>query len=316
MTVGSVPASIAQNADELLTLEERSAVRVSAGLRRDLQAVGKYLLAEYAKLPQPPSEAALATLRGSLSTRLDSLKLGPLGSTFDSILSSALSLGVDHALAEADVSEKVKKPKADAATRKAARTAGTLARSRIREGKRDLGTAKTLGDFTRALARSHGAVSGLERTARWMVNRAAATGAMAVVKELDVSMLWVAERDACVHCLAYSGKVVPVGEKFPGGLTFGAKPLDTGDLPYPPLHPNCRCRITPWSGSRDGVGDVEMPAALEREARRSILRGDALASEPEGIRVAAAKRLLAEGSGLPKSVETKARKAVKRGSFR
>lgn len=312
-----MPAAIDAHAAELLTLEDRAAVRISGPVKRDLAAMGKYLLAEYAKLPQPPSAAALAGLRAALSTRLAALRLGPLGPTFDSILSSALQLGVDHALSEVDSPRgTVKKPRPDAATRKAVAGAGKVARGRIVEAKGELKKARTLPQFVRAVAHAHAAASGLERTARWAVNRASNTGAAAVVASLNASALWVAERDACVHCLAYSGKVAAPGEEFPGGLTFGKKPLTTESLPHPPLHPNCRCRITPWSGSKDGVGDVQLPDALEREARRSILRGDALESEAPSIRVAAAKDLLAAGSGLPKAVESKARRAVRRGSFR
>jgi hypothetical protein len=312
-----VPALIDQHADELLTLEDRSAVRVSAASRRDLTAVGRLLLTEWAKLPQPPTEAALAQLRATLAGRLAALRLGALVPTFDSIVSASLQLGVDQALSEMDSPKgTVKKPKPDPLTRKAVKDAGKVARSRIGAAAHEVRSARTLGEFTRAMAKANAAASGLERTARWIVNRAANTGASHVAAEMGADLLWVAERDACVHCLAYSGKVAPKGKAFPGGLTFGEKPLSTEDLPHPPLHPNCRCRITPWTGSSDGVGSVELPEALEREARRSILRGDALDSEPQGVRVAAAKRLLAAGSGLPKSVESKARKAVRQGGFR
>jgi hypothetical protein len=312
-----VPGAIDQHADELLTLENRSAVRVSATAQRELAAVGKYLLTEWAKLPQPPTGAALAQLRGALATKLTALRLGSLVPTFDSIVSAALQLGVDHALSEVDSSKgTVKKPKPDALTRKAVKDSGKVARSKLAAARGELRVARTLGEFTRAMAKAHSAASGLERTARWVVNRASNTGALHVAQELGVGSLWVAERDGCVHCLAYSGKVAVKGKAFPGGLTFGSKPLSTEDLPHPPLHPNCRCRITPWSGSSDGVGDVELPEALKREARRSILRGDALESEPVGVRVEAARKLLAAGSGLPKSVEAKARKAVRTGTFR
>jgi len=308
---------VAAHADELLALEDRSAVRVSAGARRQLQALGKLLLVEYAKLGSPPSEAGLRALRQTLSAKLAALHLGPLGPTFDSIMSTALGLGVTHALSEVDSPKgTVRKPRVDAATREAVAGAGSRARTALRSGRKDLRDARTLGDFTRALAKAHGAVTTLERTARWAVNRASAVGAAHVADALDAGLLWVAERDACVHCLAYSGRVANTGKQFPGGLTFGDKPLSKDPLPYPPLHPNCRCRVTPWSGSKDGVGDVEMPEALQREARRSILRGDALDSEPTTVRLQAARKLLSAGSGLPRAVETKARKAVKSGSFR
>lgn len=90
---------------------------------------------------------------------------------------------------------------------------------------------------------------------------------------------------------------------------------------------NCRCRLQVWkepTGSDTAGGPeenalynqpetaagVDLPAALKREAKRSILLGTRRPSEPEPDRIDAASRLLQRGAGLPKSVETKARKSV------
>jgi len=62
-------------------------------------------------------------------------------------------------------------------------------------------------------------------------------------------------------------------------------------------------------------GEVTLPEALKREARRSVARGFSLPSESEAQRLAATDRLLREGAGLPKTVEAAARRAVDRGGY-
>jgi len=78
---------------------------------------------------------------------------------------------------------------------------------------------------------------------------------------------------------------------------------------------NCRCRCVPYYGHAGPPGSLTLPEALKREAQRSILKGWSLPSESERVRVAAAERLLARGSNLPKTVQQVARDAVKRGRF-
>lgn len=123
-----------------------------------------------------------------------------------------------------------------------------------------------------------------------------------------VPTVWIAETNACVHCLAYSGRVAQTGQKFPGGLTYGVKSYFPDDIATPALHPHCRCYLEP-------LNDQSYADALRREADRSVLRGFSLESESMSVRVGAAKRLLDEGVDAPKSVIAYAEAAVKRGSF-
>lgn len=123
-----------------------------------------------------------------------------------------------------------------------------------------------------------------------------------------VPTVWIAETNACVHCLAYSGRVVQSGERFPGGLTYGAKSYFPEDVATPPRHPHCRCFLEP-------LRDQSYADALRREADRSVLRGFSLESESMSVRVGAAKKLLDEGVTAPKSVIAYAEAAVKRGTF-
>lgn len=138
----------------------------------------------------------------------------------------------------------------------------------------------------------------------------------------DWVLVWVAERDACVRCLAYQGWHVLPGSKFPGGLTFG--PLWRSVVDRPPLlgpgwldgdgsHPNCRCELQ-LIRLRDLAPTAD---ALKREARRSVAKGWARPTEGASVRVVAAQRLLAGAANLPKSVVDETRRRLKRpGSFR
>jgi hypothetical protein len=151
----------------------------------------------------------------------------------------------------------------------------------------------------------------VEGSARWIVNRGVSAGVQQAAKSQRLQTVWRAERDGCVHCMAYSGKV-DRGNGWPTGLTYGDKPLaQPGDnLPAPPLHPRCRCQLSVWSDEW-ASGSLTLPVALEREARRSIVKGWALESESDPARRRAAARLLARDPGLPRTVEERARRAVR-----
>lgn len=140
------------------------------------------------------------------------------------------------------------------------------------------------------------------------VVRSGNEGVTRVADVAQVPTVWVAETNACVHCLAYSGEVTQPGVDFPGGLTYGKKSYHPDPLPAPPLHPNCRCHVEP-------LNDQSYADGLRREANRSVLRGFSLESESMAVRVDAARRLLDSGVDAPKSVLAYARSAVKRGSF-
>lgn len=150
------------------------------------------------------------------------------------------------------------------------------------------------------------------RLAADAVNDAAAAGTMEEARRLGArAVMWVAERDACLHCLALSGVEVRVGGRFRPSLMFADKPLKwRGFNGRPPRHPNCRCRVRPVFGDSSAQRE-----ALLREARRSVVRGFSLPSESQAARLRAADRLLRRGAGLPRSVEEYGREAVAAGRF-
>ncbi len=178
-----------------------------------------------------------------------------------------------------------------------------------------------LGDTQTTFTLTNRIVSGARQAVRWAVNRAINYGSTDVAEQKQTGRVWDAERDACLHCLAYSGQIATASGRFPAGLTYDDKPLryiaKTGPK-MPPLHPNCRCRTWPY----DGPGPVraanvpggDEATALAREARRSVARGwSAFASKPARLR--AADRLLTAGAALPKTVRRRSYADVLKQAF-
>ncbi|QKY79495.1 minor capsid protein [Streptomyces phage ShakeNBake] len=172
-----------------------------------------------------------------------------------------------------------------------------------------------------------GILAGL-RQARNVLGRAKSTITSSVNENVTKTMqatatankakyeVWVAERDACVNCLAYAGRIVKKGEDFPGGLSWDPKQRDSKAKGVrPPLHPHCRCRPVPWDPAWARDGEVSLPEAVSREAQRSIARGFSLPSESNASRIRALKELLKGNPDLPKTVLERARRDLKKGEF-
>lgn len=168
--------------------------------------------------------------------------------------------------------------------------------------------ARAGADVSTVLAPVFNASNVLQRDVTTLVNHAGNAGTTAAADAVGLSTVWIAETNACVECLAYSGRIARPGKAFPGGLTYGAKSYNTNPVDAPPRHPRCRCTVEP-------LVSREYADALRREADRSVLRGFSLESEPMRVRVAAAERLLARGVDAPKSVKAYAAKAIKAGEF-
>jgi hypothetical protein len=200
-----------------------------------------------------------------------------------------------------------------------AQSTTTTARIRYEKAERLVSAVpvETHAELVEALSPAQAAVNDVDRDTRTVVNTALNEGAAAVAEHHDADLLWMSERDACVVCLALAGTVVAHNEDFPIHATFGAKPTEwrtpSGGLRRPPRHPRCRCRCVPWLG-HVGPGP-SLPEVMKREAERSVLRGWSLPSESEQVRIQAAERLLARGTTLPKTVQERARGAVRRGRF-
>ena len=167
-------------------------------------------------------------------------------------------------------------------------------------------------DVMAVVGKAQGAVKAQKTAAAWVTHRSIALGVAEVARERKRNVVWVAERDACLHCLAYAGRVVAPGSPFPPGLTYADKSLpQLGPLLGPPLHPHCRCQLQ-LTDLEPGTLDV----GLAREAARSVARGlSDFASEPAMFR--AADRLVKSATTLlPKSVLDRARRNLRDRKFK
>lgn len=256
-----------------------------------------------------------ATLRAVILAALNAVRWGVMTPSLVEVAASAVDLGVERAQRDLQGAERRKGrgtrgpalevPDLDHATRVRLESAKDLVRDLPLDTKRDLDAV--LGRVSAVRARAEG-------QARWTANEGLNAGTTAVARKVGRSILWVPERDACLHCLAYAGWSVRPGDTFPPGLTFADAPLERPDgIPYPPLHPGCRCQVKTLPGKPGPPGDPVTPGgALAREARRSVIYGwTAHASSSATLR--AMSRLLDQGAGLPASVERRARELVRSG---
>ncbi|MET8826091.1 hypothetical protein ABZX40_13545 [Streptomyces sp. NPDC004610] len=166
------------------------------------------------------------------------------------------------------------------------------------------------------LGAARSALSAIRAHISWVINTAVHEGLDAVVRATAPLRVWVSEADACVRCLAYTGRTTVSGEPFPGGLSWDPRQRRTRAAPVdgPPLHGYCRCRTVPWDDTWTTSG-IPFPEALRREAERSIGYGVARPSESRAVRVRAARELLRTVDDLLPAVESTARTAVRSGRF-
>lgn len=285
-----------RHANEAIALEEELATIAVARLDLDVRNAGVSVIADF-----------LRGKRGKSLTRLIRNRFRSVrprvAKELTSRLDRAIALGLHQGrelAAEAVPRTEFKDPALNRALGQLDKNVRSNLESAI-----DLAAALPMDDrasVLSVLAKSHQAVTKADAEARWIAERAVSAGTAAAAKSVGANLLWVAERDGCLHCLAYAGQIVKPGTEFPHGLTFADKPLEPyEELWFPPLHPNCRCQV---ELTYEPVGTDD---TLVREAQRSVARGLALAGEPARRR--AADRLLnSDRVMLPKTVVARARR--------
>jgi hypothetical protein len=297
--------------DEVADLEERVREAAAAPMRAVLASI----LAEFTKLWDIMStrietgDTSILTIISDLATRLESTipNLRPQAS-------ESIQLGVIHAK---QVDDKLDDPdwedlQPDDDIDNLLDDMDTVVQSRVRTARRFIETGPVDKDrITTGIAMAGRSVNTVEIVASQVVVKGVDQGQRATAKKNDAVRIWKAERDACLHCLAYNGEVSTAGGGFAGGKTFGKKPATKpGSITNPPEHPRCRCTTGIYIQRNDPDGLV--PEALKREAERSIIKGWTLPSESDAARRAAAEKLLALGTDLPKTVESEARRRLRR----
>jgi hypothetical protein len=302
-----------QDADKLLELEEKIAAEAASMFSPAFSSLLALLHQIWPGDDADPAEKALAVSR--LNTAALLLPLGDSVSVIAVGTLAAYELGIDTGISQAALQNSqlagTFKRQLTPETQDQVSAVTQRARAQWAAGTQLLSEAPTLAHATTALvAANPGPV--VARNARWLTNHASNEG-LTLVGEADETsvLIWKAERDACVHCLAYQGHIRVRGG-YPPGLTFGKKALHNKRVAQPPLHPNCRC--TQWVIAKEAAQGIV--TGLKREAQRSILRGWSVESESNVVRVDAARRLLAHNPAMPKSVKAYARSAIREGHFK
>lgn len=314
-----LPDRMQRHDEQALKFEQQAERDTTAALRLLLAEAARQLAAAYLrtvgdlKTPAPPQ--ARDGLRAAVDRVITALATGLLAELpglvdqLNKVIAGGLRLGAGTGPGRVKVDPRP--------TRALAALVGDIA-TRLRD---DVAAAQRFaagtdlrrwGDVTTVLAKATQAVNAVAAGTREAANKAINDGARAAAEADGAQVLWIAERNACLTCLAYSGELADPGEPFPAGLTFGKTSTVKVPILSPPAHPNCRCRMQPWYGQDEPFG-VPLPSALRREAQRSVLRGDSdYASRPAKLN--AAGQLLAQGtSGLPDSVKLRAQMNVAAG---
>jgi hypothetical protein len=322
----------------MAALEDAAAGRVAAGLAGEAAALGELAarlwVRAYGDLDAaagPGLDALLAALRTRVDGALDATA-ADAGPAVRAAARDAFALGVRQGREQLPAPDRppgALRPDAGAvegAARTAARivaghreAAAAVLRPEVVERAGYPAVVAGVGQVRRAAVRLDGHV-------RTVVVAQTAGGVRAAAEAAGVGVLWVAERDGCLHCAAYAGVVAGADGAFPADLTFADRPLPpppatgpdgrahptrTAAVRGPPRHPRCRCQLSPYSPEDDGP----YARALRREARRAVLKGWSRPSESGAARLRAADRLLHAGVTLPASVQAEARRAVARGRF-
>jgi hypothetical protein len=328
----------------LLALEKQTVGRVTGPLRRSLSNImrllaGRYVLM-FGGLDRAADPVQSTQLTAILVSELEHLRGYDPSEPLSQAVQSAHRAGVVYAsrLLPTPVDPDTVEMDPEA-LRLVARAAPQIdeAVTAAQEFSRGV-PVSTWNDVVQQVGKANLAAVGLDRVIALATSTAQNSSIQQVAADNGAQLLWVAEPDACLTCTALSGHLADpsVGEWFDEDATYGK----TGSAPSvwppgdilkgPPRHVNCRCILELWHDpavaaggpadtslyNRPDVGaTVDLPAALRREAKRSIVYGWSLPSESNRVRLDAADRLLKVGAGLPKSVEARGRAAVKVGKF-
>lgn len=298
--------------EEALAFEIATVAAVTAGVAAAIASVIALAYATYAA-------GATGTVLGrELATRLRWLRWTPMRPALRKVAMDARDLGTRRALEAMNPQDRpqgvdwrsgppLDLPDPDRAVGEALEQAARLAETLPMESRKDLSVVQGRVNQGLATARGH---------ARYVANEGINAGVSEVARAAGLRIIWITERNACLHCLGHAGYAVEPGDSFPVVSYDPIRPDTFGAVPHPPLHPNCRCQIRTYSGPagrppRDR-SLVDPAARLAAEARRSVVYQ--WTDYASGTRAhAAAARLLDIGAALPDSVEKRAARLLRTG---
>ncbi len=326
----NLDALLVVQAATLLAFEAGSAHAASAGLRHALKAFAQSANRRWMLAGANPAGAdvveaqAREHLQQALVMDLRSLAASvqeQLAPILRREAQAALELGAQHAGEQAGLDVAVEQLVIDDTAQRIIDSTPASAVGHLLRAAEQISRAETGLDLQNAVGEAQRSVASVNTGSTYLTNYVANDAAKQVAGHIGAKLLWIAERDACVICLALAGEIAdPMeGLGFDEFATYGpytAPSIWPPGMPLmrPPRHPHCRCQVCVWLGSAPGQPDF--PSALKREAARSILKGWSLPSESNRVRIEAARSLLAAGGrGLPKSVQERAGHDVARGKF-
>ncbi len=324
---------IRQHDEEAQAVEDQAVAEVVGPLEAAFTALWRWVLRAWARLFGAPKSTAegepLRSLLDDLVARIVGIGLDPV----DALLANAQRarlLGADQGAREAGLPVLADPGEVSDETKAAIERGVRWAEQKLETGADELrGLAEAdLDEVLKRASVARQASAILARTARTTFNTELNEGLVAAAKARGAQLVWIAERDACLSCTGLAGHVVTPGQTFPDGTRFGGRRGEFAPVLAPPLHHNCRCRVSPWIGHdtdaaaaathdwADAIKDaqargdqvavdaarkaaaaakqsasVDLPQALRREAERAVLRGDS-AFDSERARLSAADRLL------------------------
>lgn len=324
----NLDALLVVQAATLLTLEAGSAYAATISLRRALQAFARDANRGWILLGAS-GEAVRERDREQLSQalRIELRQIAAatgrdLGPILRREAEQALELGAKHAGEQIGLAVDVAELALDDEAHRIIESTPAAAISHLLKAAEKIEQAQSTLEVQAAVAEAQRSVTSVNTGTTYLTNHVANDAARQVAVRFGEKLLWIAERDACVVCLALAGQLADPneGEGFDEFATFG--PYEPPSVwPFgmplmrPPRHPHCRCQVCVWLGSAPGQPDL--PERLRHEAARSVLKGWSLPSESNRVRLEAASRLLASGGrGLPRSVQEEAALAIARGRFK
>jgi hypothetical protein len=322
-------ALLVVQAATLLALEAGSAYAATSRLRQILAAFarsanGRWLMAgahPTTGIPLPAAARDQVVRQLVAELQQASIAVRDLAPLLEQEAEHALAVGVKHAGEQLGLPVDPAKVALDEIAQSLIDATPKAAAAHIARATAMLEQAATGMDLQTAVTEAQRAVTTVDTGSRYLTNHTANDAVRQVAVRRGEQLLWIAERDACVVCLALAGHLADPNEGvgFDETATYGpyhAPEVWPPGMPLmrPPRHPHCRCQVCIWLGA--APGQPSFPERLKHEAARSILKGWSRPSESNRVRLKAAEKLLSTGGrGLPKSVQEEAARSVARGRF-
>jgi hypothetical protein len=296
-----------QQVDEAVALEERTAEEADGGAGAALAALVAAALATwvlaFGAVAAAGGGVALAAYLMRVRRDVNRAQSGldrRASRAIDGALAEAAAMGARHAVdfARRASGQAVTVPdvKVSRDARRAAKGIADAVGEQLRLAARLLNprNVSSWRDVLTGLGAARRVVGMVRSAVAWCLHRAINDGATQTIAGLGARALWVAEPDACVICLAYSGHLADRDGHFPGGLSMdpASRSSTKAAIEGPPAHPNCRCRLVPWR-EEWAHGATALPELLRQQALRSIATGGARPSESRTARIRAAHALAA-----------------------